>query len=223
MNLKKEYNQLYQHWLKEIEELTLTPLSEEKFQTYRNFRDWIEARDTTELKEIELEIKKTYQDNVNYLYNDFLKLREEKIINAALNLNDIDLELMTEAEKLLFQNLVSTLKGYKKIKALSTFKEKEEIIKEPPTSPDNEPIEKKIIISPLEQPLENISIPEPVKSSEPLIKYVLIRFLKAFEDRLVGNDLLDYGPFEENSIVNIPFENAIILINEKYAEEIDAS
>jgi DNA replication initiation complex subunit (GINS family) len=218
MNLKKEYTKLYQHWLKEIDELTLTPLSEELFQNYKNLRDWIEAKSTVELEEIELEIKKIYHENVKYLFSDFLKIREDKILKAASNLKEIDLEIMTDAEKLLFQNLVSTFKGYKKIKVLSTFKDKEELIKESLT-PEDKPLEKKVIIN----TLQNESIPEPTKSSENLIKYVPIRFLKAFEDQLVGNDLLEYGPFEENSIVTLPAENAIILINEKFAEEIDIS
>jgi DNA replication initiation complex subunit (GINS family) len=60
------------------------------------------------------------------------------------------------------------------------------------------------------------------KSAEKGIDYLytLIRFINKAPP-LVGLDLKSYGPFEENDIANIPFQNAIILINEKYAEKID--
>jgi DNA replication initiation complex subunit (GINS family) len=40
---------------------------------------------------------------------------------------------------------------------------------------------------------------------------------------LVGIDLINYGPFKKEDIANLPYENAKILLSEKFAEKIDLS
>ncbi|MFX0011673.1 MAG: hypothetical protein ACFE9R_15275, partial [Candidatus Hermodarchaeota archaeon] len=74
---------------------------------------------------------------------------------------------------------------------------------------------------------EEVIVPTEIeqKIDKPAEKYIdyhytLIRFINKAPP-LVGLDLKNYGPFEENDIANIPFQNAIILINEKYAEKIE--
>ncbi|MFX0058952.1 MAG: hypothetical protein ACFE8J_11695, partial [Candidatus Heimdallarchaeota archaeon] len=50
--------------------------------------------------------------------------------------------------------------------------------------------------------------------------YTLVRFIKKAPP-LVGIDLINYGPFEENDVANLPYKNAKILIYEKFAKKIE--
>ena len=65
--------------------------------------------------------------------------------------------------------------------------------------------------------------PETIESKKVAeYNYTVIRFSNP-SPPLVGIDGINYGPFQENDIANIPFKNAKILIYEKLAEEIDFS
>ncbi len=50
-------------------------------------------------------------------------------------------------------------------------------------------------------------------------KKLLIKFLKPME-QFVGVDMYKYGPFFVDDIANLPLENALSLVNSKFAEEI---
>jgi DNA replication initiation complex subunit (GINS family) len=148
-------------------------------------------------------------------------MRELKIINTALVLKELNLENVLEAEKLLYQNIVSSIKGYRKVKAISIFegqevsKPEEQIQIEDDRVPeidDTEPIiEKESEIS------ETIIIQEREK-----LDFMLLRFIKKTPP-LVGIDLINYGPFEQEDLASIPSQNAKILILEKFAEKVDIS
>jgi DNA replication initiation complex subunit (GINS family) len=191
MDLKKDYNTLYQHWLKEFEQADLTSLTQDDFNKYKNVLASINTFQVDKADKIKHQLSESYKNVV-------------------------------EAEKLLYQNLISTFKGYKKVKNLLliegqysldqeiTVKEEQAILTE-----DSE-LEKakEIGLKDKEQLLE-----EKIKE-EIDYNYTLIRFLKKTPP-LVGIDLLNYGPFEENDIANLPYKNALILINEKFAQQID--
>ena len=221
MELQKEYEKLYQHWLKEFQIPDLTELSQETYYQYKKFLDFINDYQEEEENEIRDHIIKSYKENVNYLFNDFLKIRELKITNSALILKEIKIDNFIEAEKLLYENFVSSIKGYKKVKALSLY-EKDEI-------PPNKLIEPGIEIKSV---VEEVLISKNEKTSKILksikkddreeIKYTLVRFLKNTPP-LVGVDLINYGPFEKEDIANLPQKNAKILIIEDFAEKIEVS
>ena len=222
MDLKKEYNTLYQHWLREFEQADLTSLTQDDFNKYKNVLTSINTFQVDKSDKIKYELSESYKKNIEFLFNDLLKIREIKIINAALANQEINLEHVVEAEKLLYQNLISTFKGYKKVKNLLligeqysldreiTVREEQAILTEDSKSEKT----KEIDLKDEEQPLAE-------KYKEEIdYNYTLIRFLKKTPP-LVGIDLLNYGPFEENDIANLPYKNALILINEKFAEQLD--
>jgi len=222
MDLKKDYNTLYQHWLKEFEQADLTSLTQDDFNKYKNVLTSINTFQVDKSDKIKYELSESYKKNIEFLFNDLLKIREIKIINAALANQEINLEHVVEAEKLLYQNLISTFKGYKKVKNLLligeqysldreiTVREEQAILTEDSKSEKT----KEIDLKDEEQPLAE-------KYKEEIdYNYTLIRFLKKTPP-LVGIDLLNYGPFEENDIANLPYKNALILINEKFAEQLD--
>jgi DNA replication initiation complex subunit (GINS family) len=229
MDLKKDYDKLYQHWLKEFEQPELTQLTQEIFDNYKKFLNYISQYQPEEKPIVELSLFNSYKERFTYLFNDFLKIREVKILNSALSLKDIDLNDVIEAEKLFFQNLVSTIKGYTKLKKLALYEDtkpldlKELLLDE----------EKHNNIPPIEDSTEEYSI-EPsnnvqlkkVEDDQPYQEdkydYMLIRFNEP-SPPLVGIDLINYGPFQVNDITNMPYKNAKILIYEKIAEKIELS
>jgi DNA replication initiation complex subunit (GINS family) len=229
MDLKKDYNRLYQHWLREFERTELTPFTEGIFQAYKKSFNTISNYKLDDKDEIKVQLIESYKHNFEFLFNDFLKIREIKIINAALALQDIDLEQVIEAEKLFYKNLVSSIKGFKKLKALSVYEDFD------PTKLENDILKEESVILEKKETEAQIDDSLEIKHNEILEKldlknnqgemdyeYTVIRFLKRTPP-LVGIDLINYGPFEENDIANLPKKNAKILLYEKFAEEIDIS
>jgi len=231
MDIKTIYNNLYQHWSKEIQESTLTLLVQDDFENYKKSVDYIKNFKLKKEDIIQIEILKSYKENFQYLYSDFLKLREIKMINAALALQEIDLKRVIEAEKLFYQNLVSSIKGFKKLREIPLYEDsapfKINTIIDTPKIEDNtkknDIIENSYIIDESEIELNKEVIDEYQNTiDKENYNYTLIRFLKKTPP-LVGIDLKDYGPFEKEDIAFIPYKNAIILLSEKFAEKIDLS
>ncbi len=229
MDLKKDYDKLYQHWLKEFEQPELTHLTQEIFDKYKKSLSYISQHQIGEKPKVEISLFNLYKERFTYLFNDFLKVREVKILNSALSLKEIDLNGVIEAEKLFFQNLISTIKGYKKLKKLALYEDKkpldiEEILMDE-EKPDNiPPIEESTEDHSIET-INNIQI-KTIEANKPLQEieydYTLIRFNEP-SPPLVGIDLINYGPFQLNDITNMPYKNAKILIYEKIAEKIELS
>lgn len=221
MDLEKEYEKLYQHWLHEFEQPNLTDLNRKLFDQYSNVLKSIDILQEDETDTIKFKVFESYKNNITFLYEDLQKMRELKIINTALVLKELNLENVLEAEKLLYQNIVSSIKGYRKVKAISIFegqevsKPEEQIQIEDDRVPeidDTEPIiEKESEIS------ETI-----VKQEREELDFMLLRFIKKTPP-LVGIDLINYGPFEQEDLASIPSQNAKILILEKFAEKVDIS
>ena len=229
MDLKKDYDKLYQHWLKEFEQPELTHLTQEIFDNYKKSLSYITQYQIEEKPKVENSLFNSYKKRFIYLFNDFLKIREVKILNSALSLKDIDLNDVIEAERLFFQNLVSTIKGYKKLKKLALYDDKkpielEEILLDD-EKPDNIPLteestEEYSIETSNSAKLKKLEADQANQKDE--YNYMLIRFNEP-SPPLVGIDLINYGPFQVNDITNMPYRNAKILIYEKIAEKIDLS
>jgi len=227
MNLKVDYRRLYQHWLKEFEQTALVRLTQEEFNYFSKTLNHIKKFELEDKQKVKLQLLNSYKKNFNFLFTDFLKIRELKLLNAALTLQEIDFSDVIEAEKLFYQNLISSIKGFKKLKKISLYDdnesleleeifEKENIIIEP-TPVEKVKDEEKIIV-----PIDTISEKSKKIQTKQLVKYkyTLIRFTSP-SPPLVGIDGFNYGPFQEDDIVNLPYKNAKILIYEKFAEKID--
>ena len=227
MNLKTDYQKLYQHWLKEFEQSELTPLTQESFDYYRKNVDYITKFELEGKQNIEIKLLKSYKYGFKYLFNDFLKIREVKILNLALILQEIDYNNVIEAEKLFYQNLISTIKGFKKLKTLVLYEEDEPIELDKVLGDEDLSIEPSRVETPTEEVSKSTEgdlgqdTSDNIQSEQVAqYNYTLIRF-NSPSPPLVGIDLINYGPFQENDIANMPYKNAKILIYEKIAEIID--
>lgn len=228
MDFEKQYSKLYDHWQRELNTKELTSLSEELLKDYKNLIREINNFNFDQKDEIKTQLLNSYQENLNYLFKDFLRIREIKLINYALSLQEIDLEVILEAEKLFYQNLVSAVKGFQKLKAFTLYENLEELHKSNVKGEEQNLLEKvDASESKIEQIEEIIKAPTSFindigQEEKPDYNYTLIRIIKKAPP-LVGIDLINYGPFEENDIVNLPYKNAKILIYEKFAEKIEFS
>lgn len=220
MDLQNDYEKLYQHWLEEFQQTNLTELNSELFKYYKKIVNSINNYKEEKRDDLKDYILETYKENINFLFKDFLKIRKVKIMNSASTMKEINLNNVIEAEKLLYQNLISSIKGYNKVKKISIYEAEEESKLEDLIDSKLEP---KILaikegLSNIEEEL--ITADSKVVSDEDKINYILVRFLKKAPP-LVGIDLLNYGPFEKDDIANLPQKNAKILIYEKFAEKIE--
>ena len=227
MNLKTDYRNLYQHWLNEYEKIELTHLTQENFNYYMKIVDCITKFELEGRQNVEIQLLKSYKHGFKYLLHDFLKIREVKLLNSALILQDINYNNVIEAEKLFYQNLISAIKGFKKLKSLTLYEEDEPIELEEIIETEQEKVKETPVEIPLENHLENTEA-DIVQTKKELTQpeqvaqynYILIRFNNP-SPPLVGIDGINYGPFQENDIANMPYKNAKILIYEKLAEKID--
>ncbi len=244
MNLQTAYDKLYKHWLKEYQSSELTPLSQESYENYQEDVQKIKEFKSERGDEIKTALTKTYQENIEYLLIDLLKMREIKLINSALAFKAIDVDLLIEAEKLLYQNLVASFKGYDKTKKLSNsniisplkvstdFESGNQIPKDSNAKKET-PLAKQILKR--EKFLDSQELQDQAELSsntqysssqifqdpkEEDYNYVLVRFLKNTPP-IVGLDLLNYGPYEKEDIASLPYKNAKILMDEEYAALID--
>jgi hypothetical protein len=227
MNLKADYKRLYQHWLKEFEQSALTRLAQEDFNYFSKTVNYIKKFELEDKQKVKIQLLNSYKENFNFLFTDFLKVRELKLLNAALTLQEIDFNDVIEAEKLFYQNLISSIKGFKKLKKISLYDdseslELEEIFEKENVIVESTPIEKvkddektKVIIDGISEKSKTIQTKQLAQ-----YKYTLIRFTSP-SPPLVGIDGFNYGPFQENDIANLPYKNAKILMFEKFAEKID--
>jgi DNA replication initiation complex subunit (GINS family) len=220
MDLDKDYEKLFQHWLEEFQQTDLTELSSDLLMYFKNTLNSINEYFLENKNELKERLLKSYRENINFLFKDFLKIREIKIINSALAMKEINLGNLIEAEKLLYQNLVSSIKGYKKVKKLSLFDEEIEanLKKSYETVLETKDSIEEIPILDKQDVLRNLDLQAAAENEN--IEYVLVRFIKKTPP-LVGIDLINYGPFEKEDIVNMPQKNAKILIIEKFAEKIE--
>ncbi len=227
MNLKADYKRLYQHWLKEFEQSALTRLTQEDFNYFSKTVNYIKKFELEDKQKVKIQLLNSYKENFNFLFTDFLKVRELKLLNAALTLQEIDFNDVIEAEKLFYQNLISSIKGFKKLKKISLYDdseslELEEIFEKENVIVESTPIEKVKDDEKPTVPIDDISEKSKTIQTKQLVqyKYTLIRFTSP-SPPLVGIDGFNYGPFQEDDIANLPHKNAKILIFEKFAEKID--
>jgi DNA replication initiation complex subunit (GINS family) len=217
MNIEEDYKELYSHWHQEYEQSDLTKLSQQTFKTYKDIVNTINEFTLEKKTSLGNELLEAYRHNFNFLFNDLLKIRKKKIVNASLSLQEIDLNLLIEAEQLLYQNLIASLKGFEKLKRYSdSSPEEKEDMKQIEVSVELKKKESTQQTQNGEQENQINKVEPIIEDAEETINYSLIRFIKD-TSAIVGIDLINYGPFEKEDIAYLPEKNALILVNEKFA------
>lgn len=148
-------------------------------------------------------------DNIKRLLIDFYGKREKKIIGLALDKSRtqstiVDTSSFLKEEQEFFETMIDMFDNYRKGILFNILD-------------GNSPfIEKKQVEMPK---VEEKTVEEP-KEEAPKVK--LIRFINAVP-KFVGEELEEYGPYEEEEIANVPTIIADLLISKGRAEEIKSN
>ncbi len=168
-----------------------------------------EKKDQQGLFELDEKEKTLHQiGNIKKILRDIYERREKKIISMALNKsrfssNIIDASSLLEEEKLFYEMMISLLDSQRE-NILNRLLRGEQLEK---------------------QKLEPISNKEDFQSADELSKEEteestkLIRFLTAVP-KFMGEDMREYGSYEEEDVSKLPLEIADVLIKKERAEEI---
>lgn len=168
--------------------------------------------------------KKLHQlNNIKRILKEIYERREKKIINMALNKsrfkgNIIDTSALLE-EELIFFEMLSTLFNRERDRILNNvlrarLPNKHEI--EIPHIPEQKEEFKSANTIPSETQAVNSN--EESQSAVP-IAAKLVRFTSPVPE-FIGEDMQEYGPFEEEDVSKLPIEIADVLIKKDKAQEI---
>jgi len=208
MNMQ-EFNTIYEellfNWEVECTSVQIMPLPEEKLKKFISFQKEIHQLEhhapptdaTEETRSIMWELKRQSSKNVDYILNDLLAIRQEKIIELCKNIDVIDQSLLTLSEQDFSRNLLSAFKGYQKTKQYHNA------------------IAESCIEDEKNEDSDEVCGPESVASEK--LEYCDIRILKDAPS-LVGADFVIYGPFQKEDIVRLPKKSAQIMEKERIVE-----
>ena len=206
---KTIYEELRFDWELECTSDEITPLPVDKLKRFQKFQKEIHQIEqlappsdaSEEEKAIIWELKKESSKNVDFILNDLMAIRQEKIIDLSKNLEIIEENVLTLSEQEFYKNLMAAFKGYKKTKqyhnAITESCTEEELVSEK------------------EGYCEPIPLDKPVK-----IEYCDVRVLKDAPS-LIGADFIIYGPFHPEDLVRLPKTSAKIMEKEKIVEILD--
>lgn len=140
------------------------------------------------------EVGESHKNEISNIINEIFQMRVNKIVRLATRIGDSSPpENTIPAEKELYDEIIRLLTDYRKKILL------------------NERIEEEIS----DKRMENLSTEE---SKTEKVKLLILRQMPS----IIGSDLVHYGPFKENDIVEIPEDTARILIEKGIAEEVQA-
>ena len=126
--------------------------------------------------------------NIEFMLNDLLSLRQDKLLKAALA-QSRPMGTMTLAEEEFYNRLVRGVEGHQEfVKGALTGT--------PPSSAKRSPKKKR-----------KKGDDKPDVPPEEATDYVLVRFLQPIKDAFMGLDEATYGPFKKEDIATIPTEN----------------
>ena len=210
-DLKIIYEKLTVAWQYECNSKSICKLTDPELTSFMNClkevhkqTNELSPKSSTEIeKRIINKIRVNAGKNADFLLNDLLDLRQEKIIDSCRKLDIIDFDLLTSAEKEFYNKIMPSFKGYRKMRnmysVLSDSCSSE-------TQTDNAP--NYCITNEFE-----IDHNKPAKE----VEYILMRTLDSIP-ALVGYDSVVYGPFKKEEMGVIPKINASILAKERLIE-----
>ncbi|ODS42616.1 MAG: hypothetical protein MSIBF_04735 [Candidatus Altiarchaeales archaeon IMC4] len=136
-------------------------------------------------------LPKEYQGHFRALMDDILERRKNKMLRHLMDAEPSLPANLTKAEKKIYEEILGALKVYMG-----------QAVNEAPPAEKSKPSEK----------------PKQTESAESDGK-TTVRFISAFP-AIIGADSKHYGPFAEGDIVELPLENASLLVEHGAAEKV---
>jgi DNA replication initiation complex subunit (GINS family) len=162
--------------------------------------------------------------NIKKILKDIYERREKKIINMAVNKsrfssNIIDTSSLLQEEKLFYEMIISLLDSQRD-KILKKLLNGEKLEAYKGTSPEDSKYNLDADKSEDRSNVKDLTPESKFKPADTINKTKLIRFLTAVP-QFMGEDMKDYGPYEEEDVANVPEGIANLLIEKERAEEIN--
>ena len=79
MDIGKKYERLYEHWLQEFQQTEITHLDQDTFSYYKKTVNLINNYKEETKDIIQNQLIDAYKNNITFLFNDLLKIRETEI------------------------------------------------------------------------------------------------------------------------------------------------
>ncbi len=187
------FDKIHNKWKEEREKEDITPMIDPFYGSMRDFLKERTKATKQALNPITKKILEERLERIQYVINDFIKIRTNKIIKKILNKEEITVNLAREE-----------LNFYDRMKQIYDIYLKE-------------------IFSPKDVAYTDIQGILGVKAEETEeeeVELVAIRFLKATKQEIQGLDGKIYGPFEPDDVCFLPKENAISFVKQSIAEDI---
>ncbi len=188
------FDKINNKWKEEREKDDITPMID---PFYGSMRDFLKERTKAAKQALNPITKKMLEkrlERIQYVINDLIKIRTNKIIKKVINKEEISVNLAREE-----------LNFFDRMKQIYDIYLKE-------------------IFSPKDVAYTDIQGILGVKAEETEeeeeLELVAIRFLKATEQAIQGLDGKIYGPFEPDDVCFLPKENAISFVKQSIAEDI---
>ena len=186
-----KYSDIESAWEQETANENLQDLEDLKLSRMVSYLSEVRASLAKTKAEDQLQADLFVQEalNVEFMLNDLLLLRQNKILKAALAQRR-PIGSMTLAEEEFYNRLLRGVEGHQEfIKGALTGT--------PPST--------------IKQSTRKKRKKSDDKSDEPpeeAADYILVRFLRPIKDAFMGLDEATYGPFKKEDIATIPTENA---------------
>ena len=185
-------------------------------ESLQNLEDLKLSRMVSYLSEVRVSLAKTKAEdqlqadllaqealNIEFMLNDLLLLRQDKILKAALAQRR-PIGTMTLAEEEFYNRLLRGVEGHQEfVKGALTGT--------PPSTTKRSTRKKR------KKGEDKSDVP-----AEEATEYVLVRFLRPIKDAFMGLDEATYGPFKKEDIATIPTENARALLRDGTATRVVA-
>jgi len=185
------YNDIESAWEQETANENLQDLEDLKLSRMISYLSEIRVSLAKTKAEDQLQADLFAQEalNVEFMLNDLLLLRQNKILRDALAQRR-PIGTMTLAEEEFYNRLLRGVEGHQEfIKGALTGT--------PPSTKRQSTRKKR------KKGSDKLDVP-----SEEATDYILVRFLRPIKDAFMGLDEATYGPFKKEDIATIPTENA---------------
>ncbi len=228
------YHDLLAVWREERSTSELISLPPDFYMKVSAYISHLETMAQTEQDPLLSRLFEARRKRVIFLLKDCIQLRYQKITNYLLSEKNVPMDALTVEENKLVRSLQALYKDF--ISATFGIKHPtmmNEELSEPlvPSESssgkisDQTDIEKTPLISTEENSSDaetrvEVDLPS---SEDETIEYESVLITSPFEKQFVGVDLQIYGPFQKDSIVFLPKENAAFLIRTGTAEKIETS
>ncbi|MGV9168331.1 MAG: hypothetical protein ACOC38_00080 [Promethearchaeia archaeon] len=181
-----DYDSVRLAWERELENNALLDLQDLKLSNMISYLSnvRIELAKTKAEQELKANILTQEVMNLEFMIEDLLLLRKQKILSAVVSDEDLQSD-MTLQEEEFYNRLRRAYKGHQNFVDMTIAGKTER-----KTSP----------------PEEDTRSPEEI--SPDAEGYVLVRFLEPIEDKFIGLDEAEYGPYRKEDLATIPIANA---------------